>query len=88
MLSPLTYTLIVFTKHEVSDSVQKMVDEYGKIIAIKAILNQDGNQKLFKKLGGIKTEACYLVRPDMHIAWRSNGYHAEALRHILQKLRK
>ncbi len=81
--------MIVFTKHEVSDSVQKMVDEYGKIIAIKAILNQDGNQKLFKKKLGIKTEACYLVRPDMHIAWRSNGYHAEALRHILQKkLRK
>jgi hypothetical protein len=84
LLSPLTYTLLVFGVLQIPSNVQNFVDEYSEIINVKHIPAEDGSQHLFKALG-IKKEACYLVRPDMYIAWRGQGFEDEELRYFLQK---
>ncbi len=81
LLIPLTYTLIVFGNPEF---FQKIIEEYSDIISVKHIPDETANQQIFKAFG-VKTEAYYLVRPDMYITWRGRGFKDEVLRYYLQK---
>ena len=77
------YSLVVFGKQEIPESFQKIIDEYNTIISVKHISDEPGTEVLFETFG-IKSEGCYLVRPDMYIAWRSHEFHPTELSHYLQ----
>ncbi len=78
ILDPRKFTLLVFGMKEIPETFQKVIDEYISIISIKHIQTEAGTLQLFESLG-IKNEGWYLIRPDMHIALRSNELHLTAL---------
>ncbi len=81
------YTLVVFWKQEIPESFQKAIAEYNNIISVKHIAAEPGTEALFEAFG-IREEGCYLIRPDMYIAWRSNEFHPTELSDYLKKLLK
>ena len=83
-LNPHTFHLFVFGKLEIPASFQLVLDKYNDVISVKYIANESGNKHLFKSLG-LENEGCYLVRPDLYIAWRSHELNAVSLGNYLQK---
>jgi 2-polyprenyl-6-methoxyphenol hydroxylase-like FAD-dependent oxidoreductase len=65
------FHLFAFTKQEPATEYKKFAEKYQGILSIEVIPFNPGTAILYKKLG-IKDEGCYLIRPDMYIAYRSN----------------
>jgi 2-polyprenyl-6-methoxyphenol hydroxylase-like FAD-dependent oxidoreductase len=53
-----------------SEAFQKAVQAFSATIAVKTILRTTATKSLYKKLG-IEKSACYFIRPDMYVAYRS-----------------
>ncbi len=83
LLDSRKYNLLVFGKQEIPESFQKVIDEYNSIISVKHIAAEPGTEVLFETFG-VRDEGCYLIRPDMYIAWRSNELHPTELSDYLQ----
>ncbi len=76
--------LFVFGKQELPEPFQRVIDKFSDVISVKYIACQTGTQHLFKSLG-LENEGCFLVRPDLYIAWRSLDFNAIAFSKYLQK---
>jgi len=78
------YTLIIFGKPLLSEPFQSLIDENSDKISVMHITNEPGTKQLFNTFG-IKDEGCYLVRPDLYIAWRGHEFDAIDFGNYLQK---
>jgi len=63
------FQLFIFTNQAIDYS--KIEETYKGILSIEVIPFNQGTAPLYKKLG-IRNKGYYLIRPDMHIACRSN----------------
>lgn len=86
-LTPTTFYLFVFGKHLLPASFQTVVQEYKNVLSLKYIEDDSTTQSLFK-LFGIREAGCYLVRPDLYIAWRCQGFDEKGLSIYLKKALK
>jgi 2-polyprenyl-6-methoxyphenol hydroxylase-like FAD-dependent oxidoreductase len=78
------YNLLVFGKPALPLPFQTVVDENSDMISVKHIIKESGTKHLFDAFG-IKDEGCYLVRPDLYIAWRGHEFDAIDFGSYLQK---
>lgn len=86
-VKPVSYYLFVFGKQILSSPFQRELYKYKGVISLKYIDNNSGTESLLKTLG-IKQEGCYLVRPDLYIAWRCQGFDGQGLGNYLKKALK
>ncbi len=82
-----TFHLLIFGKQELPAPFQLVTDQFSDVISVKFIAWEPGTQLLFKSLG-LRNEGCYLIRPDLYIAWRSVEFDAINFSNYLQKLLK
>jgi len=78
------YHLLVFGKPVLPEPFQKVIDENCDKISVKTISKESGTKHLFDTFG-IKNEGCYLIRPDLYIAWRGHEFDAIDFGSYLQK---
>lgn len=83
-LNSIFYTLIIFGKPLLPETFQSVIDENSDKISVIHIKKEPGTKKLFYTFG-IKDEGCYLVRPDLYIAWRGHEFEAIDLGNYIQK---
>jgi 2-polyprenyl-6-methoxyphenol hydroxylase-like FAD-dependent oxidoreductase len=83
-LDSLTFHLLIFGKLRLPDPYQKVIERYGDVISVKYIKSDPSTRHVFKSLG-LDNQGCYLVRPDLYIAWRSRDLNAENLISFLEK---
>jgi 2-polyprenyl-6-methoxyphenol hydroxylase-like FAD-dependent oxidoreductase len=77
--------LLVFPGNESDEkvnSVRTIFNEYGDVIHIEPIRLTQATKDLYGVLG-VKNGGYYLVRPDMYIAYRSNGFSEEHAKNFL-----
>lgn len=86
-LNPAYFHLILFGIQELPLSFQSLADKFSEIISVKYIPNEKGTQHLFKSFG-LENEGCYLVRPDLYVAWRSHKFDGISFINYLQKFLK
>ncbi len=77
-------SLFIFGKQTMPAHFQMLIDTYSDAITVKHIANESGTKLLFEKLG-LKNEGCYLIRPDLYIAWRSREFDTTNLMNFLKK---
>lgn len=82
-----TFHLLIFGKQALPAPFQMEVDKYSDVISVIYIANEAGNRDLFKSLG-LENEGCYLIRPDLYIAWRSRDFDVTSFSNYLQKFLK
>lgn len=82
-----TFHLLIFGKQALPGPFQMVIDKYSDVISVKHIANEAGTRDLFKSLG-LENEGCYLIRPDLYIAWRSRDFDAMSFSNYLQKFLK
>ena len=82
--NPRFYNLIIFGRPMLPETFQKVIEENSDKISLKHIAKDSGTQHLFEAFG-IKDEGCYLVRPDLYIAWRGQEFDAIDFDRYLQK---
>lgn len=71
--------LLVFA--EEPSLLNQMTEKYKEIIQVTVLKH---NEELFKRFG-ITSDGFYLVRPDMYIAYRSNGFDKSHFENYLQQ---
>jgi hypothetical protein len=71
LIKPDRFFLFVLGLSKIPERLQSVLDLYSHFIDAEAIPVHSGTFKIFKKMVTFKY-ACYLVRPDLHIAWRSD----------------
>ncbi len=81
------FHLLIFGKQELPTLFQRIIDQYSDVISVRFIEYQPGTQLLFKSFG-LKNEGCYLIRPDLYIAWRSQEFDLVSLSNYLQNFLK
>jgi len=75
------FQLFIFTSQVIDYS--KIEDTYKVILSIEVIPFNQGTAPLYNKLG-IRNEGYYLIRPDMHIACRSNQSNIDEVGKFLE----
>jgi hypothetical protein len=71
----------------VSGELTKWLERCKDLFSIEMIPFSEGTKILYDKFG-IKNNGCYLIRPDMYIAYRAQKFDTEHLnRYLLQFLR-
>ncbi|NVO11835.1 MAG: FAD-dependent monooxygenase [Bacteroidales bacterium] len=65
------FHLIIFAEDSSAGIYKVLAEKYKDILSTEIIPLNAGTANLYKSLG-IKKDGCYLVRPDMYIAYRSN----------------
>ena len=66
----LGFHLFTFTKDKPFSEIQRVAEKYGHILTSETILFSSEVIQLFERLG-IESCGCYLIRPDLYIAYRS-----------------
>ncbi|MDP3913034.1 MAG: FAD-dependent monooxygenase [Bacteroidota bacterium] len=84
-LDSITYHLFVFGKQILPEPFRLVLEKYSEVISVKYISCEPGTQHLFKSFG-LEYEGCYLVRPDLYIAWRSRDFNAEEFGKYLDQI--
>lgn len=84
-LDSITYHLFVFGKQILPEPFRLVLEKYSEVISVKYISYEPGTQGLFKSFG-LEYEGCYLVRPDLYIAWRSRDFNAPGFGNYLQRI--
>lgn len=82
-----TFHLLVFPGNESDENVNNVpsiFNEYGNVIQIEPIPRTQATKNLYGVLG-VKNGGYYLVRPDMYIAYRSNGFSKEHAKNFLMR---
>lgn len=64
------FHLLIFTKGMSFIEIQKVAAKYARVLTMELILFSNETVYLFKRLG-LENSGCYLIRPDMYIAYRS-----------------
>ena len=81
-----TFHLLLFPGHESEErvnSVRTIFNEYEDVVQIEPIPLTQATKNLYGVLG-VKNDGYYLVRPDMYVAYRSNGLSQEHARNFLR----
>jgi hypothetical protein len=65
-------------------ALRQMADTFAGVIVVKTIPLAPGTQALYQRFG-MGQGGCYLVRPDMYLAYRSVGFNAAHLEHYLTR---
>lgn len=84
-LSLTHYTLLVFGSPMLPQRFQRVLFKYKAIISIKYLDENKDTRAVFDQLGLTK-QGCYLIRPDMYVAWRSHDFNAEQLNEYLENV--
>lgn len=82
-ISYTSYNLLVFGVKELPDKMKKVTDKYGHLLKIEIIPAYPGTEDVYRQMV-VRHHACYLVRPDMYIAWRSNNFDIKGLERYLK----
>lgn len=64
------FHLFIFSKHSSIDAISRIAERYAHLLSFEIIQYSSGTDDLFKRFG-IAESGCYLVRPDLYIAYRS-----------------
>ena len=78
------FHLFILSKHSSPDAIKKMAEKYLHLLSIQVIRYTPGTSDLYKRLG-IVNNGCYLVRPDLYIAYRSSNPEADHFGTYLQQ---
>ncbi|MBA3648271.1 MAG: FAD-dependent monooxygenase [Chitinophagales bacterium] len=81
----LSLHLFIFSTNDPQSDEKLLADiakKYESVITTEVIYRISGTKNLYTSLGISKT-GCYLVRPDLYIAYRSNGLNANHLKDYL-----
>ena len=78
------FHLFIFSKHTSPDEIIRIAERYKDIMSIETIPYTSETKYLYERLG-IENSGCYLIRPDMYIAYRSNTAAAEYFESYLQQ---
>lgn len=84
-MDSITFHLLVFGKQILSEPFRLALDKFSEIVSVKYIPYEHENQHLLKSFG-LENEGCYLIRPDLYIAWRSRGLNAASFGNYLQRI--
>ncbi|MGE5395272.1 MAG: FAD-dependent monooxygenase [Candidatus Saccharibacteria bacterium] len=77
------FHLFIFGRHILPQIFQSVLFKYKNILLLKYIDYEADTLPVYQQLG-LKETGCYLVRPDMYIAWRSHDFNAEELNEYLE----
>lgn len=78
------YKLLIFGVRTIPSDVQSVVSMYDQVLEAEIIPVNPGTEGVYRMMVR-KRQACYLVRPDMYIAWRSDSLDARGLERYLRK---
>lgn len=78
------FHLFIFSKHSSPDAIKKIAEKYMHLLSVQVIRYTSGTSDLYKRLG-IVNNGCYLVRPDLYIAYRSSSPEADHFGTYLQQ---
>jgi 2-polyprenyl-6-methoxyphenol hydroxylase-like FAD-dependent oxidoreductase len=67
-----------------AQALQDAADRFDRAIVVETILLTGATKPLYETLG-VQHGGCYLVRPDMYIAYRSAALNAEHFEHYLER---
>lgn len=79
-----SFNLLIFGVRELPEKFKGMAEKYRELIKIIIIPADPGTEDVYRQMV-MKHYACYLVRPDMHIAWRSDFLDIRGLERYLQR---
>jgi hypothetical protein len=83
-ISYTSYNLLVFGAKSLTIDLQYVVDQFPAMIDVVFIPEDPGTKEIYKHMVRYGF-ALYLVRPDMHIAWKSDSPDARRLKNYLVK---
>ena len=78
-----SFHLFIITKNLPCSEIINVAKKYNNILSFEIISYSSQNNYLFKRLG-ITKNGCYLIRPDMYIAFQSDKLRARQLENYLQ----
>jgi len=78
------FHLFIFSKHSSHDAIKKIAEKYAHLLSFEIIQYTSGTEYLFNRFG-IVDSGCYLVRPDLYIAYRSSNPEADHFGTYLQQ---
>jgi len=78
------FHLFIFSKHSSIDAINQIAERYANLISFEIIQYTSGADDLFEQFG-IVDSGCYLVRPDLYIAYRSAKPGADHFEAYLQQ---
>ncbi|MGE5427818.1 MAG: FAD-dependent monooxygenase [Methylococcaceae bacterium] len=81
------FHLIIFGRHILPQMFQSVIEKYKHVLSLKYIDQEPDTQTIYNQLG-LKDLGCYLIRPDMYIAWRCHDFNAEELNDYLETVLK
>ena len=86
-INGMSFMLIAFTNSTLPQDILEIAEKYNNAVLIETIPLTYETKSLYSHFG-IENSGCYLIRPDMYIAYRSallNGQHLDTfLRQFLQ----
>jgi len=77
------FTLFIFTKSSPPVEILRISEKYKGLLSFEIIPFRTETKILYDRFG-IKNIGCYLIRPDMYIAYRSNIEDVEYFESYLQ----
>jgi len=77
------FTLFFFTKNSPPREILKIAEEYKNVLSTEIIPFTSETEFLYEHFG-IKNTGCYLIRPDLYIAYRSATMNPNHLNNYLQ----
>jgi hypothetical protein len=83
-ISCTAFNLLIFGVREMPEKFKDMAEKYGELLKIIIIPADPGTEEVYRHMV-VKHYACYLVRPDMHIAWRSDYLDIRGLERYLRR---
>ena len=78
-INGLGFMLITFTNNSLPQDILAIIEKYNNVVFIETIPFTYETKFLYSHFG-IENSGCYLIRPDMYIAYRSaqlNGQHLD-----------
>jgi len=82
------FHLLLFSKNNSEEkikAIRDLVDKYSDVIQIEIISFSRATNDLYETFG-VQNGGCYLVRPDMYIAYRSVRFNEEQLKAFLKRM--
>ena len=78
------FHLFIFSRHSSINAISQIAEKYAYQLSFEIIQFTSGTDDLFKRFG-IVDSGCYLVRPDLYIAYRSAKPDADHFEAFLQQ---
>ncbi len=79
-----SFHLFILSKNTSPDELIKIAEKYKESLSVEPIPYSSETKDLYEYLG-IKNSGCYLIRPDLYIAYRSNNTDTENFEKYLQQ---